>query len=163
MAIEVSCPDCFRLLRIDELYAGQQARCPACDKVFTIPQQSAGEGIASETSTPSSNPFAPSSAPVPWDETASTEADYQNVMPHRGTFILVMGILSWVCCCGFGIVAWFLGSQDIKLMEAGRMDPSGLGITKAGYWIGVISLMLNMIVIAGYVLMFVIAVRNEMQ
>ena len=48
-------------------------------------------------------------------------------------------------------------------MEAGRMDPSGLGITKAGYWIGVISLMLNMIVIAGYVLMFVIAVLNEMQ
>ncbi|MEE3369313.1 MAG: DUF4190 domain-containing protein [Planctomycetota bacterium] len=162
MAIEVSCPDCFRLLRVDELHVGKQARCPACETVFTVTQQNAGEGIASETDTPSSNPFAPSSAPVPWDKSAASGADYQNVAPHRGTLILVMGLLSWFCCCGFGIVAWVLGSQDIKLMEAGQMDPSGLGITKAGYWIGIISLLLNLLVMAGYAVVIVFAILSEM-
>ena len=162
MSIEVPCPDCSRLLRVDEMHAGKQAKCPVCETVFMIPQQGAGEGMTPESSDPSPNPFAPSSAPVPWDKAASTAADYQNVLPHRGTLILVMGLLSWFVCCGFGMVAWYMGSQDIKLMEAGRMDPSGLGITKAGYWIGLVTVVLNLLVIGGVLLLFVIGIFTEM-
>lgn len=161
MAIEVSCPGCSRLLRIDEIHVGQQALCPACDEVFTVSQQNTDEGIASETDASASNPFAPSSAPVSWDESAAA-TEYQDVAPHRGTLILVMGLLSWFCCCGFGIVAWVMGSQDIKQMEAGRMDPNGLALTKAGYWIGIISLLLNLGMVAFWILMFAFSIRDEM-
>ena len=51
--------------------------------------------------------------------------------PHRGTMILVFGILGLVCCVGFGIAAWIMGSGDEKAMAAGQMDPAGMGSTKA--------------------------------
>tara|TARA_B100000686_G_scaffold178328_1_gene185224 strand:+ start:577 stop:1074 length:498 start_codon:yes stop_codon:yes gene_type:complete len=161
MAIQIPCPECSRLLSVDELHAGMQARCPACECVFTIPHQNAVDDFASETSTPSPNPFAPSSAPVPWEQSGAPEVDYQNVLPHRGTLVLVMGILSWFLCCVFGIVAWYLGSQDIKQMNAGRMDPSGLTLTKAGYWIGVCSVLLQLLIFGGYIVMIVVVVIAE--
>ena len=160
MAIQIPCPQCSRLLSVDELHAGKQASCPACEYVFTIPHQNSLDDFPSETSTQSSNPFAPSTAPVAWDQAGSTEVDYQNLLPHRGTLVLVMGILSWSCCV-FGVVAWYLGSQDIKQMNAGRMDPSGLTLTKAGYWIGVCSLLLQLLVFVGYLVVFVLFVAVE--
>ena len=72
-----------------------------------------------------------------------------------------MGILSWFLCCIFGIVAWHLGGQDIKQMNAGRMDPSGLSLTKAGYWIGVCSLLLQLLLFVGYLVMIVVLVAVE--
>lgn len=63
------------------------------------------------------------------------------VKPHRGTMILVFGILSLVlflvgslCCFPLplvglimGIVAWVLAVPDLKEMDAGIMDPTGRG------------------------------------
>ena len=161
MAIQIPCPECSRLLSVDELHAGKQARCPACEYVFTIPHQNSLDDFPSENSTQSSNPFAASTAPVAWDQAGSTEVDYQNLLPHRGTLVLVMGILSWFLCCVFGVVAWYLGSQDIKQMNAGRMDPSGLTLTKAGYWIGVCSVLLNLLAIVGYIVVIAVLVAVE--
>ena len=62
MSIEVPCPDCSRLLRVDEIHAGKQAKCPVCETVFMIPQQGAGEGMTPESSDPSPNPFARSAS-----------------------------------------------------------------------------------------------------
>jgi len=31
--------------------------------------------------------------------------------PHRGTLVLVLGILGLVCCMPCGIVAWVLGNS----------------------------------------------------
>lgn len=64
--------------------------------------------------------------------------------PHRGTLILVLGILSLVCC-GFitGIAAWIMGNADLKAMEAGQMDPAGAGTTKAGKICGIIGTILS--------------------
>ncbi len=66
--------------------------------------------------------------------------------PHRGTTILVLGILSLVCC-GFitGIPAWIMGSSDLKAMAAGEMDPSGEGQTKAGKICGIIGVVLTVV------------------
>src|SRR5262249_13243524 len=55
--------------------------------------------------------------------------------PHRGTMILVFGILSLVMgCLGivFGPIAWTMGNADLVEMRAGRMDPEGEGMTNAG-------------------------------
>ncbi|HJW08638.1 MAG TPA: DUF4190 domain-containing protein [Holophagaceae bacterium] len=63
--------------------------------------------------------------------------------PHRGTMILVLGILSLVCCGIFtAIPAWIMGNGDLKEMAEGRMDPSGEGMTKAGKICGMIGVIL---------------------
>jgi len=76
--------------------------------------------------------------------------------PHRGTVILVLGILSLVLCAPLGIVAWILGSGDLKEMDAGAMDPAGRGNTNAGKICGIIGtiLMAISIVICAFVFLF---------
>lgn len=60
--------------------------------------------------------------------------------PHRGTLILILGILSLVMC-GFltGIPAWIMANSDLREMDAGTMDPSGRGSTQGGKICGIIS------------------------
>lgn len=62
--------------------------------------------------------------------------------PHRGTLILVLGILGLVVCAPVGIVAWLLGSGDLKEMDAGTMDPAGRSNTNAGKICGIIATVL---------------------
>ncbi len=64
-------------------------------------------------------------------------AAQQPLTPHRGTLILVLGILGIVCCFICGIVAWVMGNKDLKQMAAGTMDRSGEGLTKAGKICGI--------------------------
>lgn len=66
------------------------------------------------------------------------------VRPHRGVTVLVLGILSLVFgCVVLGIISWVMGSGDLREMQAGRMDPSGMGLTKAGKILGIISVILS--------------------
>ena len=67
------------------------------------------------------------------------------MQPHRGTMILVFGILGLVVCFPFGIVAWVMGNADLKAMDAGTMDPEGRGTTQAGKIIGMIATILNVL------------------
>jgi hypothetical protein len=62
--------------------------------------------------------------------------------PHRGVLVLVFGILGLVCCVIFGIIAWVMGSSDLREIDAGRMDPAGRGLTQAGKICGIISVVL---------------------
>ncbi len=64
---------------------------------------------------------------------------------HRGTMVLVFGILSLVFCAPLGIAAWIMGSKDLKEMAAGTMDSSGRGTTNAGRICGIIGTMLLII------------------
>lgn len=76
--------------------------------------------------------------------------------PHRGTMILVFGILSFVVCVIFGIVAWIMGNGDLQAMDAGEMDPSGRGMTQAGKICGMVSVILNILAIVGFILLVVV-------
>ena len=69
----------------------------------------------------------------------------QQMAPHRGTLILVLGILGLVCCIICGILAWIFGNTDLREMDAGRMDPSGRGLTQAGKICGIISVVLAVV------------------
>ena len=63
--------------------------------------------------------------------------------PHRGAMILVfgiLGILGW--CIIFSILAWVMGNTDLAEIDAGRMDPSGRGLTNAGRILGMIACIL---------------------
>lgn len=80
------------------------------------------------------------------------------VRPHRGVMILVFGILGLVCCFIFGIVAWVMGNSDLQAMEAGQMDRSGEGLTKAGKIIGIISVALVIVGVVLQVLFIILGV-----
>ena len=69
------------------------------------------------------------------------------IRPHRGVMILVFGILGIVLCMPLGIVAWIMGSGDLKLMRAGAMDPSGEGLTQVGKILGIIGTLLGLMVV----------------
>ena len=77
--------------------------------------------------------------------------------PHRGTLILVLGILSLVCCGLLGIPAWLMGNADLKEMAAGTMDPAGQGTTNAGKICGIIGTVLAILsVLVGIVYLVVV-------
>lgn len=78
--------------------------------------------------------------------------------PHRGTTILVLGILGWVCCVILGIIAWVMGNNDLREMEAGRMDRSGEGLTKAGKILGMVQVFVTIAVLIVYAILAVIGV-----
>lgn len=80
------------------------------------------------------------------------------MQPHRGVMILVFGILGLVMCVIFGIVAWVMGSGDLKQMDAGAMDPSGRGLTQAGKICGMIGVILNIVAIVLYVVLMIFVV-----
>lgn len=69
--------------------------------------------------------------------------------PHRGVLILVLGILGLVGCGIFtAIPAWIMGSNDLKAMTAGTMDPSGRSSTNAGRICGMIATILSIVAVA---------------
>jgi len=76
--------------------------------------------------------------------------------PHRGTLVLVLGILGLVVCVICGILAWVFGNADLKEMDAGQMDPSGRGMTQAGKIVGMVSVILNVVGFALWIIIVLI-------
>ena len=74
-----------------------------------------------------------------------------SLRPHRGTMILIFGILGLVVCFPFGIAAWVMGSNDLREMRAGRMDPSGEGVTQGGRICGMVATALALIGVIAFV------------
>jgi hypothetical protein len=79
---------------------------------------------------------------VPVTPTETQYSTQQMLRPHRGGIILALGILGIVCCFICGIIAWVMGNNDLREMTAGRMDPSGHGLTQAGKICGIVSVVL---------------------
>ncbi len=72
--------------------------------------------------------------------------------PHRGSLILILGILSVLGLVVLGPLAWWLGTQDLRQMEEGQIDPAGKVTTNLGRFLGMISTVLTgVILLAGLV------------
>ena len=84
------------------------------------------------------------------------QQSFGQMRPHRGVLILVLGILGFLVCIICGIVAWVMGNADLKEMDAGRMDPSGRGLTQAGKICGMVAVILNIVVIGIWLVFAVI-------
>jgi len=82
---------------------------------------------------------------------------------HRGGLILAFGIIGLVICLPFGIAAWVMGNNDLREIEAGRMDPAGEGLTKAGKIVGMISCCLALLGIVINVLILLVALVAGLQ
>jgi predicted Zn finger-like uncharacterized protein len=69
---------------------------------------------------------------------------------HRGGVILALGICSFFFVpIILGPIAWIMGSNDLKEIRAGRMDPEGESNTSVGRVLGMISTILYGLIIIG--------------
>ncbi len=70
--------------------------------------------------------------------------------PHRGTLILILGILSLILCFPLGAVcgaiAWIFANSDLRAMRAGTMDPNGRGSTEGGRFIAIIGIIVTLLI-----------------
>jgi hypothetical protein len=96
-------------------------------------------------------------------ETKYTSETTSSVLEdHRGTLILVLGILSLVGCTFFtGIPAWIMGKGDLAKMKGDQMDSDGKVFTKAGMICGMISCILSIITIVGLGLLMALGTAME--
>ncbi|MDF1811802.1 MAG: hypothetical protein P1V20_06295 [Verrucomicrobiales bacterium] len=79
------------------------------------------------------------------------------MQPHRGTTVLVLGILGLVACPICGIIAWVMGNKDLAAMAAGQMDREGEGNTKVGKICGIIATILWILGMIAWVLMMIVS------
>jgi hypothetical protein len=92
-----------------------------------------------------------------------------SVLPHRGPMVLVFGILgamsfSCVILGVFGVFAWVMGKRDLDLMQRGRMDREGEGLTRAGYILGIVGTILfalYLLLIVAYVAFIAIMLAGK--
>jgi len=71
----------------------------------------------------------------------------QALRPHRGGTVLALGILSLVVglfLIPLGIVAWIMGSRDLKGMKRGEVDPAGRSLTRTGWVFGIAASVLSL-------------------
>src|SRR5690606_24369016 len=101
------------------------------------------------------------SAPTPYGSGQAPyppPGQYRMLNPHRGGMILAFGLCSWMVCFIFGIFAWTMAKHDLAELKAGRMDPTGEGLTTAGYWLGMISVVMTLvavpIVVIAWIMLF---------
>jgi predicted Zn finger-like uncharacterized protein len=147
----IACPECTRKLRVPDDLLGKAVKCPTCGLAFTaeLPAPPPPPTTPYDAAPPPRTPDdvgSPRSRREqdPWDD----DDDFprrrrrrrvrRDAVPHRGTLILVLGILSIVVCGFFGPVAWVMGSNDLNEIRAGRMDPEGESSTQAGQICGMI-------------------------
>lgn len=88
----------------------------------------------------------------------SRQRSSRMLAPHRGALVLTMGILGWAVCAVFAPVAWVMGNTDLKEIEAGRMDPEGEGMTKAGKIIGMVQCILFLCLLALFAIIMIIGI-----
>lgn len=85
-------------------------------------------------------------------------AMYGGLKPHRGAVVLVLGIVGLIICAIAGVVAWVLANTDLREMDAGRMDPSGRGLTQAGKILGIIAVALWGVVVLAWIGMAILGI-----
>ncbi|MBW8878134.1 MAG: DUF4190 domain-containing protein [Acidobacteria bacterium] len=60
----------------------------------------------------------------------------------QATTALILGILGVVCCGLLAPIAWYIGSQELKAIQAGTSPAAGEGLAKAGMILGIIGTIL---------------------
>lgn len=66
----------------------------------------------------------------------------------RGVTILVLGILSLICCgIIFGPIAWAMGAGDLRRIEQGLISPEAKTLTQIGMILGIVGTVLGIIAI----------------
>jgi hypothetical protein len=64
------------------------------------------------------------------------------IKSHRGGLILTYALIGLFVCFPFSIGAWSMGSDDLREMDAGLMDPGGRSLTSSGRSVGMLGTIL---------------------
>ena len=73
--------------------------------------------------------------------------------------VLAFGIISFfVCAPIFGPMAMIMGGNDLKKIDAGRMDPEGRSMTQIGRILGMVATILFVLAILFYCVIIVVAI-----
>lgn len=148
MPLIVACPSCGGKLRIADVLLGERVRCPACNQTFDSTAEPP-PSVEPRRSTPSWGSEISHNWDIPDLRHPMPRRDAE---PHRGTLVLVLGILSLVTVMLYclapvgaimGLLAWTLGQKDMRKIKAGDMDADGRGTTQAGMICGIIGTVLN--------------------
>ena len=71
----------------------------------------------------------------------------QPPLPHRGALTLFLGILGFFTMGITGAIAWYLGNQDLRQINAGLMEAKGSDLTGYGRIIGIFTVILALLAI----------------
>jgi hypothetical protein len=113
------------------------SQVPELADAFASPQRVANPPAAQQQQQPS-----PADITGVYDAPGGSSISTRPSEPHRGGTILTLGIIGVVCCGICAVIAWVMGSGDMKKINAGVMDPSGKGLTQAGMILGIIGTIL---------------------
>jgi hypothetical protein len=99
----------------------------------------ADESSEYNSRTPATLPLSPETIKEPMGKHSVSRRS--ELSPHRGSKILIYGICGILCgCFPLGIYGWLFANNDIRAMESGEMDSSGLWKTKLGRVLSIISI-----------------------
>ena len=142
----IYCPQCRESLQLPKELLGQSVKCPACEHVFVGDTATRiAEGPPPESVGGEEQAEATAYSRRRQRRRFDYDDDYDDIRlraskPHRGSAVLTLGILSLVICGPIlGPIAWTMGHSDLKEMNAGYMDRSGEGITRAGMICGIVA------------------------
>lgn len=159
MPINIHCPHCRKLLKLEDAHIGQSLRCPACQETFIATAPEEHIQSAERSGGLPQHPVQP--AGLRHEETDFEQGEYRRPLeyeddfrgrPHRGGLILTLGILSVVfgICCP--LICWILGittlvlsNDDLKAMAQHTMDRSGLSNTRSGRTLAIVGLVISVI------------------
>jgi hypothetical protein len=162
MAEIIDCPSCHRKLQASEAPDGQDVQCPGCGTTFHVRTGAASIRVEPlvrevERTRPQRGPGVDDYAldesrgrPEGWTSLPPHgDRPFGLLRPHRGATVLTIGILALaglILCLPavvLGPIAWAMGSSDLTLIRAGRMDRTGEGITARGQTCGIIATVLG--------------------
>lgn len=165
----INCPSCQRKLQVPESLLGQDVQCPTCGATFIASWGNQAPSPPPQPVEPPPFHEPPERGPIvppPYQRPKDDYDDYReyddrdrprryrhrrDLMPHRGSTVLTLGILSLVLFFFTGIggilgpIAWIMGHQDMNEIKAGRMDPEGESATNSGRICGIIATILMII------------------
>ena len=78
-------------------------------------------------------PWQPGQQPIP-----PPSGYTPNQQPVNGTLILVLGILSIICCNILGPVTWIMGNNALRTLDTGQDDPSQRQLVVIGRILGMV-------------------------
>src|SRR5437660_10237124 len=115
MDITTHCPGCSAKVRVPDTLLGRSVKCPKCQTVFKAESpEEPDPGYEEVPEEVDERPRRRRPAPVEDDEGEDYEPRPRRrwKQPHRGTTVLVLGILGLVMCAPLGIAGWGMGNRD---------------------------------------------------
>jgi hypothetical protein len=166
----INCPSCQRKLQVPEALIGQDVQCPTCGATF-VANLNAPAPRVPPAYNPGAYPLEPQPPPAPRQRKSyrrdDDDYDYEDyddrperdvparryrrrrdMLPHRGSTVLTLGILSiFLLQVILGPIAWVMANQDLEEMRRGRMDPEGESATSAGRTCAIIGTVIGIVIV----------------